>query len=155
MPERLRKAVRLEALTQIAKAMQHARGARKLDLPPEDDALIFRDRRGITIAANPEACRILGKSEAQLVGLPPCKLIVNYLPNGNLASPEDAPSMVAMRHGRMACGVFGIGRAGMDHAWVFVEAQPIFDMGVLARFRPIAFPFPVFATQRLPMAREQ
>ena len=114
--------------------------------------VVYQDRQGRITSANPAALRILGLTLAQMQGLQSIDPRWQALHEDGSDFPGDEhPSMVALRTGEPVHNVvMGVAVPGRGHAWLLVNATPLFRNGLLdevyASFEDI--------TERVLMSRE-
>lgn len=92
--------------------------------------VVSLDAGGRIVYANPEARRILGRTEAELMGLTPEDPFWRPVrEDGTLMPPEELPSLVALRTGK-PCGpkIMGVfNPAAQNTIWLSVNAAPIYE----------------------------
>ena len=95
--------------------------------------VIYQDRLGRITSANPAAQRILGLTLAQMQGLQSIDPRWQALHEDGSDFPgEEHPSMVALRTGRPVHNVvMGVAVPDRGHAWLLVNATPLFRNEVL------------------------
>jgi PAS domain S-box-containing protein len=95
-------------------------------------AVIYRDRDGKIIRANPAAEMILGRSVAELKNTSPEELFGQHLrEDGSPFSPDEQPFATALRSGKIVSkvvmGIFNPRKSA--YRWVSVDAIPLFRSG--------------------------
>lgn len=114
----------------------------KLLLHAMDQGVLVQDAHGLIISANPAACRILGLSEAEMMGLrrelAPQWRIVDE--RGRAIGFDDLPGMVALATGRnVTSAVFGVYLPHLHaYRWISSSSVPQFLEGEERPFQVIS-----------------
>jgi len=91
------------------------------------EGIVFHDTDGGIVLTNRSAQRILGLSEAQLLGgepMPPGWGTIHE--DGSVFSPDDHPAMVSLKTGRAYNNVrMGVRRADGGVRWISVNSRPV------------------------------
>jgi PAS domain S-box-containing protein len=113
----------------------------RLLLQAMDKGMLVQDRSGRIVAVNPSACRILGHSEAELIG--GGDEHANWLFVGEDGEPltyEQLPALRALREGRTiestTVGLFEASRQW--RTWLSITATPFFREGESEAFQVIS-----------------
>jgi PAS domain S-box-containing protein len=93
------------------------------------EGVVFQDREGVIVAANPSAERILGLSLDQLQGRASVDPDWKSLHEDGTPWPgPEHPAMVALRTGQPDMGqIMGVHRPDGSLTWIMVNAQPLKD----------------------------